>query len=104
MKDNKTKVLEFIVENVNRFNWVQDKQSNYTDYEAELKSGIILRVVSNWEGKYLQILKSCTDYQCYNASEYPEVKNILDAIIEHEKNNECENFFESVYNKLIEEI
>ena len=104
MKTYKEKVLEFIVENVNRFNWVQDKQSNYTDYEAELKSGITLRVVSNWEGKYLQILKSCTDYQCYNGSEYPEVENILDAIIEQETNKKRENFFESVYEKLVEEF
>lgn len=104
MKTYKANVLEFIVENVHRFNWVQDKQSNYTDYEAELKSSITLRVVSNREGKYLQILKTCSDYQCYNANEYRDVEKILDAILEEEKRKRCETFFENVYEKFVEEF
>lgn len=104
MKTNKTKVLEFIVENVNRFNWVQDKASNYTDFEAKLKSGITLRVVSHREGKYFQILKTCTDYQCYDAKEYKEVVTILDAILNKAKEKRTEEFFGYVYDKLTEEF
>lgn len=104
MKDNKKKVLEFIVENVHRFDWVQDKNSRYTDLEAKLKSGITLRVVSNAEITYLQILKSCSDYQCYDASEYRDVEKILNAISEIEKRKKEEKFFDDVYEKLVAEF
>lgn len=103
MFNYKNKVLEFIVTNCDRFDWQQDKSSNYTDFEAKLKSGITLRVVSNKEGVYLQILKSCTNYECYDAEQYRDVEKILDSIRAKMRQKKEDEFFESVYNKLIEE-
>lgn len=100
MIDYKNKVLNLVVSNWSGFNWTRDKSSGYPDYEAKTNNGVTLRVVSNAEGTYLQILLGPANYQCFDTKDYPEVNELFNNIHDEWVNAKANEFFNSVYIKL----
>lgn len=96
----KEKLFELISNNVGEMKWVRDESSGYTDYECEFDGGLKLRLVSNREGKYLQIYRSLTDYRIYDAKDYHKVNDMLEIVHNQWKNKRDEEFFKKAYTKL----
>lgn len=78
--------------------WKRDEKSNYTDYECEI-GGLTLRVVSA-EYEYLQVVSNCTDYRCYDAKDYPRVREILEVAHEQWVAQKDDIFFKDAFVKL----
>lgn len=100
-KSYKDKVFDLICSNAEKLKWVRDESSSYSDYECEIEeNGLTLRAVSNREGEYIQILRSCTDYRIYDAKDYPKVIDILQVAHKQWNDKRDEEFFKGVYKRL----
>ena len=99
-KSYKDKVFEWVCSNAENLRWVRDEGSTYSDYECKMEDGLTLRVVSNREGQYLQILKSCSDYRIFDAKDYPKVGDILQIARRQWSDERDEEFFEDIFKRL----
>ena len=99
-KSYKDKVFEWVCSNAEKLRWVRDENSNYLDCECKIEDGLTLRVVSNREGQYLQILQSCSNYRIYDAKDYPKVSDILQIAYRQWSNERDEEFFEGIFKRL----
>lgn len=99
-KSYKDKVFEWVCSNAENLRWVRDESSTYSDYECKIEDGLTLRVVSNREGQYLQILQSCSNYRIYDAKDYPKVGDILQIARRQWCDERDEEFFKGIYEKL----
>lgn len=98
-KSYKDKLFELVYDYRNNLTWKRDEKSNYSDYECEI-GGIKLRVVSHSEGDYLQVLRTCADYRCYDKKDYPKVSEILDAAYNQWVAKRDEVFFKDMFSKV----
>ena len=99
-KSYEDKVFEWVCSNAENLRWVRDESSTYSDYECRMEDGLILRVVSNREGQYLQILQSYSDYRIYDVKDYPKVSDILHIAYRQWSDEHDEKFFEDVFKRL----
>ena len=99
-KSYKDKVFEWVCSNAEKLRWVRDESSTYSDYECRMEDGLTLRVVSNREGQYLQILQSCSNYRIYDAKDYPKVSDILQIAYRQWSDERDEEFFEEIFKRL----
>lgn len=98
-KSYKDKLFELVYDYRNNLTWKRDEKSNYADYECEV-GGLTLRVVSDGEGEYLQVLRTCADYRCYDKKDYPKVAEILDVAHNQWVAKRDEVFFKDTFGKL----
>lgn len=99
-KSYKDKVFEWVCSNAEKLRWVRDESSTYSDYECRIEDGLTLRVVSNREGQYLQVLRSYSDFRIYDAKDYPKVSDILQIAYRQWSDERDEEFFEEIFKRL----
>lgn len=99
-KSYKENVFEWVCSNAEKLRWVRDENSNYLDCECKIEDGLTLRVVSNREGQYLQILQSCSNYRIYDTKDYPKVSDILHIAYRQWSDERDDEFFEDIFKRL----